>query len=447
MNGKNPRTLKRKPPRASRLSAASLILKPASVKSAFLASLSEAEAAALLADWDFWARPEQRAPRGDWRLWVFMGGRGAGKTRAGAEAVAKVVREGKAARIALIAATQADAREVMVEGVSGLLRIDGGERPEFEVSRRRLLWRNGAVAQLFSAEEPDSLRGPQFDYAWADEFAKWRYPQEAFDMLQLGLRLGERPRAVITTTPRNIRALKNLLEAPGTVVTRAGTMANRANLSPSFLAWVKERYRGTRLARQEIDGDLLEDTPGALWTRAMLDAARVRDNPPLTRIVIGVDPPASSGEEASETGIIAAGKGEDGRYYVLADRSAGGLSPQKWAARTIETFRMFAADRIVIEVNQGGEMVESVLRQVDPSVPVTSVRASRGKIARAEPIAALYEQGRVSHVGSLALLEDQMCAAVSGEGEAQESPDRLDALVWALSDLSAPTITPRLRRL
>lgn len=411
-----------------------------------LAGLSADEKTELLARWRFWARPEQLAPEGDWTTWVFLGGRGAGKTRAGAEWIHEEVRAGRAGQIALIAETFADARDVMIEGVSGLIETAGeGERPFFEPSKRRLTWPNGAVALVFSAEDPESLRGPQFDCAWADEFAKWRYVEETFSMLQFALRLGERPRQMVTTTPRPIPALKRLLADPGTRVTRASTFANSTNLAGSFLAEVARRYGGTMLGRQELDGEIIEEVKGALWTRAMIDRALVREAPPLARIVVAVDPPVSSGPNADACGIVAAGKGEDERFYVLADRTIERASPREWAARVAETVSMVKADRLIAEANQGGELVRNLLLREEADLPLKLVHARLGKRLRALPIAALYEQGRVSHVGGFAGLEDEMCS-FDGEGK---SPDRMDALVWALTELTAADAgaTARLRTL
>lgn len=365
-----------------------------------------------------------------------LGGRGAGKTRAGAEWVRAQARGSSEARIALIGETLSDARAVMVEGVSGLLAVHPpGAKPLFEPSKRQVRWTNGALAQLFSAEDPESLRGPQFSAAWCDELAKWRRPQETWDMLQFGLRLGEAPRQVVTTTPRPIPLIKALLADARTIVTRVATSANAANLAPSFLEAIVGRYRGTRLGRQELEAELLEDRPDALWPRETIERHRVGAPPPLARVVVAVDPPASSGPRADACGIVAAGLGTDGRAYVLADATLQGVRPLDWARAVIAAFRRFEADRIVAEVNQGGDLVETVLRQVDGSVPVRSVRAMRGKVLRAEPVAALYERACVSHVGALPALEDEMCDfgldGLSGGG----SPDRVDALVWALTDL------------
>jgi phage terminase large subunit-like protein len=396
---------------------------------------------ALLKLWEIWAREDQLPPEGNWRNWLILGGRGAGKTRAGAEWVRGVAlgqkRFGESARqIALVGESLADVREVMIEGVSGLLSIHARrERPAWEPSRRRLEWNNGAVAYAFSADDPESLRGPQFEAAWCDELCKWRRAQSAFDMLQLGLRLGKNPRAAITTTPRPLPLLKRLLADPSTKVSRAATKENAFQLAPQFLEQMLSRYAGTRLGRQELDGELLEARTDALFPRERLERARVETHPPLARIVVAVDPPASSREGADACGIVAAGADDDGKVFVLADESAGGLSPLQWASRAIALYRRLQADRIVVEVNQGGEMARAVLQETDASVPVTQVRATRGKVLRAEPVAALYEQGRVFHVGSFPLLEDEMTDFGADGLSNGRSPDRLDALVWAITSL------------
>jgi phage terminase large subunit-like protein len=409
----------------------------------FLSCLSAGELRRLHYDFELWAREDQLPPDaaqggGAWTTWLMLGGRGAGKTRAGAEWVRKIVHEGNgvAMRVALVGENLADARSVMVEGFSGLLAVHPpGSRPLYEPSKRQLLWPNGAIAQIFSAEDPDSLRGPQFSAAWCDELCKWRKPDETWDMLQFGLRLGEAPRQVVTTTPRPTKLLKALLADPLTAVTRVSTAANAANLAPSFLEAIVGRYRGTRLGRQELDAELLEDRADALWPRALIEAARVRAAPELRRIVVAVDPPAASGPDADACGIIVAGLSEEGLGYVLADVTRPRASPLAWASAAVRAYRRYQADRVVAEVNQGGELVETVIRQIDATVPVRPVRAMRGKWLRAEPVAALYEQGRVFHVGAFPELEDEMNDfgpdGLSGGG----SPDRVDALVWALTDL------------
>ena len=343
----------------------------------------------------------------------------------------------KIGRIALVGETEHEAREVMVEGVSGLLHVHPRrERPVWTSSRRRLEWPNGAVAQVFSADDPESLRGPQFGAAWCDEIAKWRYADSAFDMLQFGLRLGARPRQVITTTPRPMALIKRLLADPATIVTRAATQANAYNLAPAFLQTVLARYKGTRLGRQEIDGDIVEERPDALWSRGALEACRIAYMPSLARIVVAVDPPGSARKHASACGIVAAGRAENGMIYVLADDTVAGLSPAGWASKAIALWRRLAADALVAEVNHGGDMVRQVMRDIDSTVPVVEVRATRGKWLRAEPVAGLYEQGRVRHVGAFAALEDEMCDFGLDGLSSGRSPDRLDALVWAITALT-----------
>ncbi len=411
-------------------------------------ALPHADADALLDDWSMWARPEQLAPAKladgrDWRVWLLLAGRGFGKTRSGAEWVRAQVEHRTARRIALVAPTARDARLVMAEGQSGLLAVaPPDQRPVFEASKRQLLWPNGAVATLFSADEPDRLRGPQFDAAWCDELAAWRYPA-AWDMLMMGLRLGENPRAVATTTPKPVALIRTLLASPDCVVTRGTTRENAANLAPGFLTAILKQYEGTRLGRQELDAELLDDMPGALWSRDAIEQARVDVAPELRRIVVAIDPAASASADADETGIIVAALGQNGAGYVLDDLS-GRFSPHDWAARAIDAYRAHRADRIVAEVNNGGAMVEATLRVLDAGISYRPVHASRGKLARAEPVAALYLQGRVHHVGAFPALEDQMCAFTGGPLSHAASPDRVDALVWALSELMLGNAEPGL---
>jgi phage terminase large subunit-like protein len=417
----------------------------------FLSGLSEASLIALPYLFEFWALEHQLPPSGEWRTWVVMGGRGAGKTRTGAEWVRQQVEgatplaEGVSRRVALVGETIDQVREVMIFGDSGILACSPPDRrPEWQATRKQLVWPNGAIAQVFSAHEPEGLRGPQFDAAWVDELAKWKRAEEAWDMLQFCLRLGDNPRQCVTTTPRNVGVLKSILANPSTVVTQAATEANRAFLAASFLEEVRSRYAGTRLGRQELDGVLLEDAEGALWTSAALEVLRVKHAPELDRIIVAVDPPVTGHAGSDDCGIVVVGavtKGnpQDWCAYVLEDASVSASSPTVWAKAAIAAMQRHGADRLVAEVNQGGDLVESVLRQVDPLVPYSSVRASRGKIARAEPVAALYEQGRVKHLRDLGDLEDQMCRMTSRGFEGKGSPDRVDALVWALHDLM---ITP-----
>ncbi|SDN34809.1 Large terminase phage packaging protein [Lutimaribacter pacificus] len=430
-----------------RSGAAWLASAPEDVQRDFLQSLDDGLVLALPHLFEFWALPHQLPPGGDWRTWVILGGRGAGKTRAGAEWVRSLVEgampldPGRCARVAIVGETLDQAREVMVFGDSGILACAPPDRkPVWHGGRRMLTWPNGATAQVFSAHEPEALRGPQFDAAWVDELAKWKRGQEAWDMLQFALRLGENPQVCVTTTPRNVGVLKEVLGRDSTVRTHAPTEANAANLAESFLVEMRARYAGTRLGRQELEGVLMEDAEGALWSRAMLDAARLGECPELDRIVVAVDPPVTGHARSDECGIIVAGVRARGapqhwQACVLEDASISAASPAAWARAAIAARDRWNAARIVVEVNQGGDMVEAVLRQVDPLVPLGKVRATVNKQARAEPVAALYEQGRVNHLRGFGVLEDQMCAMTTGGYEGTGSPDRLDALVWALSDL------------
>lgn len=426
-----------------------------------LADLPPALIDDLARAWAFWARDDQWPPYGAWTTWLVLGGRGAGKTRTGAEWV-RGMALGEApftvapiGRIALIGETQADARDVMVEGESGLLALHRrSERPVWHKSLRRLTWPNGAVAQIFSAEDPEALRGPQFGAAWLDELAKWKKAEETWDMLQFGLRLGDAPRQVVTTTPRATSLLKRLLADPLTSISRAKTQANAYNLAPSFLDRIVGRYKGTRLGRQELDGELIEDRDDALWSRTQIESLRCssRAIPALNRIVVAVDPPASSSRSADRCGIVIAGIAENGSVYILEDATLAAATPARWAQKAVSVFHKHQADAIIVEVNQGGEMVEAVLRTADASVPIRPVRATRGKFLRAEPVAHLYERGRVFHAGHFESLEDEMCDFGPGpKGFALShggSPDRLDALVWAVTALAlTPHNAPKLRRL
>jgi phage terminase large subunit-like protein len=423
------------------LRASSLASLPEQVRNRLVWSLSRKQASEIKYDWSYRAREAQLPPAGDWRIWLLLAGRGFGKTRTGAELVRTRVASRAARRIALVAPTAADARDVMVEGESGLLALSRRrDRPIYEPSKRRLTWPNGAVATTYSADEPDRLRGPQHDFAWCDELAAWRYP-EAWDMLMFGLRLGTDPRAVVTTTPRPTKLIKALIADPKVVVTRGSTSENRDNLAPGFLDQIVRRYEGTRLGRQELEAEILEDVPGAMWSRAVIEATRLARlpelmRPELTRIVVAIDPAAGSGEHSDETGIVVAGKDAGGHGYVLADVS-GRYAPTEWAKAAVAAYRAHDADRVVAEVNNGGEMVEATLRIVDPNVAFVAVHAARGKVARAEPVAALYEQGRVHHLGAFPALEDQMCGFAHDfdRAAAGYSPDRVDALVWALTEL------------
>ncbi len=431
-----------------------------------IANLSERDIDFMLSDWLSWARPDQLPPAMAqsglaWTIWLILGGRGAGKTRTGAEWVRGMAlgqlpfSPEPIGRIALIGETQADVRDVMIEGVSGILAVHRrDERPQWQASRRRLEWPNGAVAQSFSAEDPDALRGPQFGAAWLDELAKWRRAEETFDMLQFGLRLGQTPRQTITTTPRPVPLLKRLMKDPATALSRASTRSNAYHLAPSFLDAIVKRYAGTRLGRQELDGECIDERGDALWSRMVLEQCRedAQSLPPMQRIVLAIDPPVSSSRHADRCGLIVAGLDANQIVHVLHDATMAQVRPHVWAARAAALYRDYEADAVVIEVNQGGEMVEAVLREADPGLALVSVRATRGKMLRAEPVALLYEQQRVRHAGSFPELEDEMCDfGPNSDGwglSSGRSPDRLDALVWAVTALAlGPKSMPRVRRL
>jgi predicted phage terminase large subunit-like protein len=422
-----------------------------------LNELTDAEIRRLYFDWRFWARDDQLPPGDatDWRVWLLLGGRGAGKTRAGAEwvrAMALGLWDEVGAprrRIALVGETHADVRRVMIEGTSGLLAVHpDDERPVYEASNGRLVWPNGSVAHVFSAESPDSLRGPQFEFAWCDEIAKWREPDAVWDMLQFALRLGQAPRICVTTTPRPLPFLKALIADAATVTARAATMDNASHLAPGFVEEMQRRYRGTVLGRQELMGEIVEDEAGLLWRRDWIDLHRVGAAPPLQRVVVAVDPPVTATATSDACGIVVAGVAEDGRAYVLEDRSLQGREPHVWARAAVAAYHEHQADHIVAETNQGGDLVVAILKQMDEAVPVRKVTATRGKWLRAEPVAALYAEGRVAHAGRFDRLEDQMLA-FTGDGRVNgRSPDRLDALVWALTDLKlSPLTRPGIRTL
>jgi phage terminase large subunit-like protein len=405
-----------------------------------LAKLPVEEQRQIAHDWSLLARPSQLAPRGDWDTWLVMAGRGFGKTRVGAEFVRGEVEAARARRVALVAPTAADARDVMVEGESGILAISPPWfRPLYEPSKRRLTWPNGAQATLFSADEPDRLRGPQHDLAWCDEIATWFHGEAAWDMLSFGLRLGERPRAVVTTTPRPVEVVRRLIRSSRTVITRGSTLDNATNLAPSFLETIKRTYEGTRLGRQEIYAELLEDNPNALFRQADLDAARIQRAPELQRVIVGIDPSASSDASSDECGIVVMGAGPcackgtlERHGFVIADHSAV-LSPAGWAAAARRAYELHRADRIIAEKNMGGDMVEAVLRAHGAAnLPITLVHASRGKMVRAEPVAGLIEQRKIHFVGTLSKLEDQL---TQWDPTVSRSPDRLDAFVWAATEL------------
>lgn len=412
---------------------------------AFLQTLTDEEAELLVRvveagdkpDWKTIARPEQLAPDGDWLVWMFLAGRGAGKTRSAAEWVVEVAKKPNQ-RIALVGRTPSDVRDVMIEGDSGILSVARGENLLYEPSKRRLTFPNGTIAVTYSAEVPSQLRGPQHHYAWADEASSWRDAPKgdsvdtAWNNLMLGLRLGNDPRCVVTTTPKPNRLTKEITGRKSTVITRGSTYDNLENLASSFKDQVLAAYEGTRIGRQELLGELLEDVEGALWTNLLLEDALTDELPDMQRIVVAVDPSGGDGAGNDEQGIIVAGLGVDGLYYVMADRSCK-LSPQGWASRAVGAYDEFKADKLVAEKNFGGDMVQAVIKQIDANVSFKMVTASRGKVQRAEPIAALYEQGKVKHVKGLTELEAQLTEWTPENGT---SPDRLDAMVWALSELA-----------
>lgn len=404
-----------------------------------VAALSSEEVEKRYFDWSRWAYEQQREPQGNWTTWLFMGGRGCGKTRTGAEWVRGLAAKG-ISPIALVGETMSEALAIMVRGESGLFHVcTNEERPKLR--GQQLIWPNGVEATLMSASDPDRFRGPQFAAAWCDEVAKWPDAEAAWDMLQFGLRLGDKPRQLATTTPRPTKLIKRLLGDPRTVISRMRTEDNHAHLAPDFLTDVVARYRGTVLGRQELDGELIEDDPGALWQRTMF---RRFDGGGLGRIVVAVDPPVTGNARSDACGIIVAGRAGEG-VAVLEDCSMRRALPLAWARRAVAAFHAHQADAIVVEVNQGGDLVRSVIGQVDASVPVREVRASRGKWLRAEPVAALYGRGLVSHADGLTALEDEMCAfGVDGRSEGH-SPDRVDALVWAVTELLLNEMRPRVR--
>ena len=399
-------------------------------------ALRPEQRAALTArnDWLSSARPDQITPEGDWLTWLILAGRGWGKTRTGAEDLAWYALANPGVRCAVVAPTSADARDTCVEGDSGLIGVLPREAVQaWNRSLGELILVNGSRFKTFSADEPERLRGPQHHRAWADELAAWRYP-EAWDQLMFGLRLGQRPQAVVTTTPKPTALVKQLATAPTTRITRGSTFDNAANLAPSALQMLRERYEGTRLGRQELNAEILGDVPGALWTMATLDSYRLRHKPAdLGRIVVAVDPAVTAEETSDYHGIIVAGlAGQMGA--VLEDASLQG-SPMEWARRAVSLYRSYGADAIVVEVNQGGDMVAQTIRTIDPQARIIEVRASRGKHVRAEPIAALYEQGKIAHVGAFPELENQMTQMTTSGFTGAGSPDRVDALVWAFTEL------------
>jgi phage terminase large subunit-like protein len=397
------------------------------VRKALITSLTPKQIETLAHDWSFWAREKQKLPSEPFFVWVILAGRGFGKTRTGGETVREWTKNN--AYVNLIGATADDARDIMIEGESGILAIcPNSERPEYVSSKRQLQWPNGAISLIFTADEPERLRGKQHYKIWADELGSWRYP-EAWEQAMLGLRLGNKPQAIVTTTPKPTKLMLGLIEDKRNIVTVGSTYENRANLAPGFFDYVISKYEGTRLGRQELNAELLTDSPGALWKRDQIDASRVIRAPEtMSRVVVGVDPTASS--TGDEAGIITVGH-IDKDYYTLSDDSIQG-SPHAWASAAVTAYYRHRADCIVAEKNNGGEMVEAVIKQVDDNVNVKLVWASHGKATRAEPIAAIAEQGHDHHVGTFAMLEDELCMWVPGDA----SPNRLDAKVWAMTELS-----------
>lgn len=424
----------------------------------FLQNLPEHLSAHLYTCWEFYARPDQLPPETDWLIWLLMGGRGSGKTRAGAEWVREQVQNLGKRRIALVGPTYSDVREVMLGGESGLLNLGyPAERPKYLPSRRRLEWPNGATGQIFTAEDPDGLRGPQFDGAWADEFCAWAKPEETLSNLRFGLRLGLSPRLVITTTPKPTAAFKKLIETEGVVIARAKTLDNEKFLAPTFVSAMTSVYGGTRKGRQELNGELLLDLEGALWSRKVLEICRVSNLSDFDKIIVSIDPPVTSGPRADKCGIIVAGRTKSlstskaiNQAVILHDGTISEASPEMWARHAVGLYEAWDADYLLVEVNQGGDMVRSVIGAVDPKIPVKTVFATRSKTIRAEPIALLYEQGRVKHFGCFQELEDELCGmgATSTGQTKPRSPDRADALVWAVTDLLLKTkAIPRIRTL
>jgi phage terminase large subunit-like protein len=425
-----------------------------------LGSLTDEEATLLQYQWSFWARPQQLPPTlnstTSWLTWLILAGRGFGKTRSGAEWVRDLVEHHKYRRIALVAEDAGDARDVMVEGESGIIAVSPPwNKPNYEPSKRRLTWPNGARATIFSADDPESLRGPQHDAAWLDELCKWRYQQEAWDQLQFGLRLGKKPVQCITTTPKPTKLLKEIVARRSTLITKGHTYDNLDNLAESFREAIVSRYEGTRLGRQELSAEILDDNPNALFHQGLIDSSRKKFSEvpeDLNMTVVAVDPPTTGNADSDECGIITASRDtpntNHAHFYVHEDSTVQGRSPEGWAAMAVSQYYKHMANAIVCEVNQGGDMVESTIKNVDPTVKVIKVRASKGKWIRAEPIAGLYEQGRVHHVGSFSDLEDQMCDFDPSGTIEGKSPDRLDALVWGLAELSnRKQAEPRMRNL
>ena len=407
---------------------------PPDQRTSFISSLTPREATLLIYDWSFWARPEQIPPNTGWATFLYLAGRGAGKTRAGAEWVRSQIERGRSMNIALVGATARDVRKTMVEGESGILAVcPPWFRPRYEPSKLMLTWPNGGQAHMYSAEEPERLRGPNHTAAWCDELGSWKYLEATWNNLEMTLRAGWSPRRYVTTTPKPRQLLRDLIADESTLVVRGTTYDNAVNLSPDYIQRVRQRYEGTRTGRQELYAELLEEAEGALWRRSDIDTTRVAAYPHLSRIVVAIDPAVTATAASDETGIVVAGMGVDSHVYVIRDLS-GRYSPDGWARRAIGAYRELGADRIVGEVNNGGDMVLFTLRTIDDSISYKDVRASRGKAARAEPVAALFEQGRAHIVGTMPALEDQL---VNWRPlGAERSPDRLDAMVWAVTELA-----------
>lgn len=430
-----------------------LALLPAAERSRFLARMDDDQLIDFLHDWRVWARPEQLPPEGDWNIWGVMSGRGAGKTRLAGEWFREQIESGDHPHSHLVGRSAGDVRKTMIEGPSGLLAICHPDfYPEYEPSKKQITWPNGSITLLFNATEPDEARGPQCSLFWADEVAAWKRASEMWDQLMMGFRLGAHPRGVFTTTPRPIKLMRELAEDMSVVWSpRMSTYDNAANLAETFLTKILRKYEGTRQGRQELLGELLLDMPGALWRLAWLDSTRITDPGKvpdigeMSAIVIAIDPAVTSGEDSNETGIIAAAKDrrDPAHYYVLRDVS-GRWTATQWAKKAVRLFHELGADRIVGEVNNGGDLIEAQLRQVDPDIPYRAVRATRGKYVRGEPVAALYEQKRVHHISipndrglnPLQSLEDQMVTFLPDDEREEDSPDRADAAIWAITDLS-----------
>jgi len=399
-------------------------------RKAFLLSLSDEETMMLEHCWYAWARPQQRLPEQAFRIWLVQAGRGWGKSRVGAETV-RMWKEQGFQRIALVGITPADVRDVMILGESGLLACcPPWDKPEYQPTRRRVVWPNGSVASIYSGSNPEQLRGPQQEKAWCDEIFAWQYPQETWDMLMFGLRLGKDPQVVVTSTPKPYPLLKWMREQPTTLITHGSTYDNKRNLATSFFSEIVSKYEGTRLGRQEIDAEILDDNPNALWSRELIAENRVITIPILKRIVVAIDPSVTSGKDSDETGIIVAGLGKDNHGYILTDASLKG-KPIDWANAAIAEYHKWKADRMVAEGNNGGDMIELTVSSIDNTVAFKKVHASKGKVTRAEPVAALYEQHKIHHVGTFGTLEDQMCEWEPGS----DSPDHMDAMVWAITEL------------